>query len=74
MSAAVETLIYDVIETPIGRLIVASDGAAIAATWMANASPDDERWQEQQVCSCRLPKPLWRDTIDACVGECRALA
>lgn len=38
------SLTYDVLDTPIDRLIVASDGAAIVATWMANASPEDETW------------------------------
>ena len=49
MTAAVaEALTYDVVSTPIGRLIVASDGAAISGVWMANADPDDERWEERR--------------------------
>ena len=39
---------YDVIETPIGRLIVASDAQAITGVWMANANPDDQRWTERR--------------------------
>lgn len=42
------TLVYDVVPAPIGRLIVASDGDAIAATWMANASPDDPTWSARR--------------------------
>jgi hypothetical protein len=41
-------LTYDVVQAPIGRLIVASDGTAIAGVWMANASPDDEHWADQR--------------------------
>ena len=40
--------IYDVLPTPIGRLIVASDGEAISGVWMANANPDDDRWEERR--------------------------
>jgi methylated-DNA-[protein]-cysteine S-methyltransferase len=46
--AAPAGLTYDVLDTPIDRLIVASDGVAIVATWMANASPDDEAWAERR--------------------------
>ena len=42
------TLIYDVVAAPIGRLIVASNGTAVAGVWMANASPDDENWEDQR--------------------------
>ena len=38
------TLIYDVVESPIGRLILASNGVALAGVWMANASPTDTKW------------------------------
>ena len=41
-------LIYDVVQTPIDRLIVASDGSAIVATWMANADPDDPHWSQHR--------------------------
>ena len=44
----VRTLVYDVVPAPIGRLIVASDGDAIAGVWMANASPDDSTWSSQR--------------------------
>ena len=47
-AASAPTLIYDVVSAPIGRLIVASNGAAVAGVWMANASPDDDRWQEHR--------------------------
>ena len=39
---------YDVLPTPIGRLIVASNGRAIAGVWMANAAPDDDEWQDRR--------------------------
>jgi len=42
------TLTYDVVPAPIGRLIVASDGDAIAAVWMANAHPSDRSWAERR--------------------------
>lgn len=41
-------LIYDVVPAPIGRLIIASDGSAIAGVWMANASPSDATWVERR--------------------------
>lgn len=41
-------LTYDVVPTPIDRLIVASDGSAIVGVWMANATPDDERWADRR--------------------------
>ena len=46
--ALTPTLIYDVVPTPIGQLIVASNGVAVAGVWMANARPDDERWEDQR--------------------------
>ena len=45
---AATTLTYDVVPAPIGRLIVASDGDAVAGVWMANASPSDEHWARQR--------------------------
>lgn len=42
------TLTYDVVPAPIGRLIVASDGAAIVGVWMANATPNDIRWADHR--------------------------
>jgi methylated-DNA-[protein]-cysteine S-methyltransferase len=41
------SLLYDVVPTPIDRLVVASDGSAIVGVWMANAEPDDRRWADQ---------------------------
>jgi methylated-DNA-[protein]-cysteine S-methyltransferase len=41
-------LVYDVVPTPIGRLIVASDGSAIAGVWMANADPEDASWTHRR--------------------------
>ena len=55
----VAPLTYDVILTPIDRLIVASDGAAVAGVWMANADPDDVDWAQ-------------RRGIDAVLTEARA--
>jgi methylated-DNA-[protein]-cysteine S-methyltransferase len=37
---------YDVVQTPIDRLVVASDGSAIVGVWMANAEPDEPRWAD----------------------------
>ena len=39
-----QTLTYDVVQSPIGRLILASDGTALVGVWMANASPTDVTW------------------------------
>ena len=39
---------YDVVDAPIGRLIVASDGQAISGVWMANADPDDAEWESRR--------------------------
>ena len=47
-AADARTLVYDVVPAPIGRLIVASDGDAIAGVWMANASPEDSTWSSQR--------------------------
>ena len=44
----VAPLTYDVILTPIDRLIVASNGAAVAGVWMANAAPDDVGWDQRR--------------------------
>ena len=44
VEAGTDLLTYDVVPTPIGRLIVASDGSAIAGVWMANANPRDAAW------------------------------
>ena len=46
--AAASALTYDVVAAPIGRLIVASDGSAVAGVWMANASPRDDQWEQQR--------------------------
>jgi methylated-DNA-[protein]-cysteine S-methyltransferase len=41
------SVLYDVVPTPIDRLVVASDGSAIVGVWMANAEPDDRRWADR---------------------------
>src|SRR5512138_500802 len=41
-------LTYDVMQTPIDRLVLASDGSAIVGVWMANAEPDDKRWPDRR--------------------------
>jgi methylated-DNA-[protein]-cysteine S-methyltransferase len=41
-------LTYDVMQTPIDRLVLASDGSAIVGVWMANAEPDDRRWPDRR--------------------------
>ena len=43
------TVLYDVVQTPIDRLVVASDGSAIVGVWMANAEPDERA----------LGRPMW---------------
>ena len=40
-------VVYDVVPTPIDRLVVASDGSAIVGVWMANAEPDDATWADR---------------------------
>ena len=47
-AVAAPTLTYDVVPAPIGRLIVASDGSAIAGVWMANARPRDDQWERHR--------------------------
>src|SRR4051812_17435579 len=39
--------VYDAVQTPIDRLVVASDGSAIVGVWMANAEPDDRQWADR---------------------------
>jgi methylated-DNA-[protein]-cysteine S-methyltransferase len=41
------SVLYDVVPTPIDRLVVASDGSAIVGVWMANAEPNDRRWADR---------------------------
>ena len=43
-----DTLRYDVVQSPIGRLILASDGTALVGVWMANASPRDASWSHHK--------------------------
>ena len=45
---ALATIVYDVVQTPIDRLVVASDGSAIVGVWMANAEPEDARWADRR--------------------------
>jgi len=47
-NASADTLTYDVVQSPIGRLILASDGVALVGVWMANASPDDPAWSRHK--------------------------
>ena len=44
---AAANVLYDVVQTPIDRLVVASDRSAIVGVWMANAEPDDARWADR---------------------------
>ena len=44
---AKSNVVYDVVPTPIDRLVVASDGSAIVGVWMANAEPDAPSWADQ---------------------------
>jgi methylated-DNA-[protein]-cysteine S-methyltransferase len=48
MSVSLAGLTYDVMHTPIDRLVLASDGSAIVGVWMANAEPDDRRWLDRR--------------------------
>ena len=43
-----DTLTYDLVHSPIGRLILASDGTALVGVWMANASPTDANWSRHK--------------------------
>jgi methylated-DNA-[protein]-cysteine S-methyltransferase len=45
--AAPANVVYDVVPTPIDRLVVASDGSAIVGVWMANAEPKDRHWADR---------------------------
>lgn len=45
---ALADLTYDVMQTPIDRLVLASDGSAVVGVWMANAEPDDKRWMDRR--------------------------
>jgi len=45
--AAPATVLYDVVQPPIDRLVVASDGSSIVGVWMANAEPEDARWVDR---------------------------
>ena len=47
-TVSLAALTYDVMPTPIDRLVLASDGSAIVGVWMANAEPDDTHWMERQ--------------------------
>jgi len=40
-------VLYDVVPTPIDRLVVASDGSAIVGVWMANAEPEEGSWADR---------------------------
>lgn len=48
MTVSLAGLTYDVMPTPIDRLVLASDGSAIVGVWMANAEPDDKRWVDRR--------------------------
>jgi methylated-DNA-[protein]-cysteine S-methyltransferase len=48
MTVSLAGLTYDVMQTPIDRLVLASDGSAIVGVWMANAEPDDKRWPDRR--------------------------
>ena len=39
--------LYDVVQTPIDRLVVASGGSAIVGVWMANAEPHERQWADR---------------------------
>ena len=62
----VTTLTYDVVPTPIGRLILASDGQSLVGVWMANANPSDDYWLHQRGSDALLTET--RKQLDAYFG------
>ena len=68
---AASNVVYDVVPTPIDRLVIASDGSAIVGVWMANAEPDDPRWADQRGTDSLLAEAR-RQVVAYFAGELRA--
>jgi len=65
------TVLYDVVQTPIDRLVVASDGSAIVGVWMANAEPDDVSWADRRGADSLLDEAR-RQLVAYFAGRLRA--
>ena len=63
--------LYDVVQTPIDRLVVASDGSAIVGVWMANAEPDDVSWADRRGADSLLDEAR-RQLVAYFAGRLRA--
>ena len=64
-------VLYDVVQTPIDRLVVASDGSAIVGAWMANAEPDDVSWADRRGADSLLDEAR-RQLVAYFAGRLRA--
>ena len=64
-------VLYDVVQTPIDRLVVASDGSAIVGVWMANAEPDDVSWADRRGADSLLDEAR-RQLVAYFAGRLRA--
>jgi methylated-DNA-[protein]-cysteine S-methyltransferase len=64
-------ILYDVVQTPIDRLVVASDGSAIVGVWMANAEPDDVSWADRRGADSLLDEAR-RQLVAYFAGRLRA--
>ena len=64
-------VLYDVVQTPIDRLVVASDGSAIVGVWMANAEPDDVSWADRRGADSLLDEAR-RQLVAYFAGQLRA--
>ena len=64
-------VLYDVVQTPIDRLVVASDGSAIVGVWMANAEPDDVNWADRRGADSLLDEAR-RQLVAYFAGRLRA--
>ena len=64
-------VLYDVVQTPIDRLVVASDSSAIVGVWMANAEPDDVSWADRRGADSLLDEAR-RQLVAYFAGRLRA--
>ena len=64
-------ILYDAVQTPIDRLVVASDGSAIVGVWMANAEPDDVSWADRRGADSLLDEAR-RQLVAYFAGRLRA--
>jgi methylated-DNA-[protein]-cysteine S-methyltransferase len=68
---ALANVLYDVVQTPIDRLVVSSDGSAIVGVWMANAEPDDASWADRRGTDALLDEAR-RQLVAYFAGRLRA--